>query len=119
MVTILLFAILAYFLYSLAQAILSPNLQNPDNLFFLGLMALFGLVVGLLSVNQFRRRMALAASMAAPTVMSVVLCSNCGFKIVRSFTAGDYIPKETGGCQQCNIGKMHIDLIYAEEQKKK
>jgi hypothetical protein len=51
-------------------------------------------------------------------VLSVVLCANCGFKVVRTFSAGDYVAKEVGKCQQCQ-GAMRVDAIYAEEQKSK
>ena len=52
----------------------------------------------------------------AAKVLSVVICANCGFKVVRTFSTGDLLPKEVGQCQQCK-GTMRVDVIYAEEPK--
>ncbi len=110
--------IIAYSLWAIYTAM---NQYDPNNLsafYVYGLMGMFGLGLGLFSLTQLRRRMASPTGMLPPRVVSVVLCSNCGFKVVRSFAAGDFVPKEVGECQQCNTGRMHIDVIYAEEQKK-
>jgi hypothetical protein len=66
---------------------------------------------------QMRRRMLLLQSLAVK-VLSIILCANCGFKVVRAFTQGDFVYKEVGNCQQCK-GTMRIDSIYAEEPPKK
>jgi len=54
----------------------------------------------------------------AAKVLSVVVCANCGFKVVRTFSVGDYVAKEVGQCQQCK-GNMRVDTIYAEDLKPK
>jgi len=84
--------------------------------FVYGVMASVGMVLAISSITQMRRRMAVFQNLAT-RVLSVVLCANCGFKVVRVFSAGDYITKEVGQCQQCK-GSMRVDSIYAEELKK-
>lgn len=84
--------------------------------FVYGVMASVGMVLAISSITQMRRRMVVFQSLAA-RVLSVVLCVNCGFKVVRIFSVGDYITKEVGQCQQCK-GSMRVDSIYAEEPKK-
>ena len=82
-----------------------------------GGMAVLGTVAALSSITQMRRRMVVLQNLATK-VLSVVLCASCGFKVVRTFSPGDYVPKEVGQCQQCK-GPMRVDMIYAEEQKSK
>ena len=64
-----------------------------------------------------RRRM-VALQTLATKVLTVVVCANCGFKVMRTFVSGDYVPKEVGQCQQCK-GSMKVDTIYAEQPIKK
>jgi hypothetical protein len=66
---------------------------------------------------QMRRRILLLQSLAVK-VLSVILCANCGFKVVRAFAEGDFVYKEVGECQQCK-GTMRVDSIYLEEPSKK
>jgi hypothetical protein len=82
-----------------------------------GIMASVGTVLALSSITQMRRKMIVLQTLAT-RVLSAIVCANCGFKVVRAFTVGDYVPKEVGQCQQCK-GSMRVDLIYAEEPKGK
>ncbi len=82
-----------------------------------GIMASVGTVLALSSITQMRRRM-VALQTLATKVLSTIVCANCGFKVIRAFTVGDYVPKEVGQCQQCK-GSMRVDLIYAEDSKDK
>jgi thiol:disulfide interchange protein len=82
-----------------------------------GIMASVGTVLAISSITQMRRRMVSLQHLAI-RVLSVVLCGSCGFKVVRTFSPGDFITKEVGQCQQCK-GPMRVDLIYSEEPKAK
>ena len=84
--------------------------------FAYGIAATVGTALGLSTVTQMRRKMVAFQNMAA-RVLSVVICASCGFKVVRSFSVGDFVPKEVGQCQQCK-GSMRVDSIYSEEPKK-
>jgi ribosomal protein L32 len=99
------------------QALDAYQTGNFPQFFVYGIMASVGTVLALSSITQMRRRMMAFKTMALK-VLSVVVCANCGFKVVRTFTSGDYIPKEVGQCQQCH-GTMRVDTIYAEEPAKK
>jgi len=108
--------ILGISMWAMIQALnYYTNGQFPQ-FFVYGVMASIGMVLSISSITQMRRRMALLQTLAAK-VLSVVLCANCGFKVVRTFSAGDYVTKEVGQCQQCK-GTMRVDTIYAEEPKK-
>jgi len=82
-----------------------------------GIMASVGTVLSISSITQMRRRM-VALKTLAIKVLTTVVCANCGFKVMRSFVTGDYVPKEVGQCQQCK-GSMKVDTIYAEQPAKK
>ena len=82
-----------------------------------GIMASVGTVLSVSSITQMRRRM-VALQTLAIKVLTIVVCANCGFKVMRSFVPGDYVPKEVGQCQQCK-GSMKVDSIYAEQPAKK
>ncbi len=85
--------------------------------FVYGIMASVGTVLAISSITQMRRRMVVLQHIAAK-VLSAVICANCGYKVVRVFSAGDYVMKEVGQCQQCK-GSMRVDSIYAEDTKPK
>jgi hypothetical protein len=110
--------IIGYSLWAIYQAMNLYDANNMSSFYVYGFMGILGLVLGLFSLAQLRRRMQPPPGGIAPKVTSVVLCSNCGFKVVRSFATGDFIRKEAGKCQQCTAGTMYIDSIYAEETKK-
>lgn len=109
--------ILAISMWAMVQALDAYETGNFPQFFVYGVMASVGTVLALSSITQMRRRMAAFKTLALK-VLSVVVCANCGFKVVRTFTSGDYIPKEVGQCQQCK-GTMRVDTIYAEEPAKK
>jgi glucan phosphoethanolaminetransferase (alkaline phosphatase superfamily) len=109
--------ILGISMWAMLQALDAYETGNFPQFFVYGIMASVGTVLALSSITQMRRRMAAFKTLALK-VLSVVVCANCGFKVVRTFTSGDYIPKEVGQCQQCQ-GTMRVDTIYAEEPAKK
>ena len=82
-----------------------------------GIMASVGTVLSVSSITQMRRRMVQLQTLATK-VLTTVVCANCGFKVMRTFVTGDYVPKEVGQCQQCK-GSMKVDSIYAEQPAKK
>ncbi len=109
--------ILGISMWALIRALSYYDTGDYPQFFVYGIMASVGTVLALSSITQMRRRMVVLQHIAA-NVLSVVLCSSCGFKVVRTFSQGDFIPKEVGQCQQCK-GAMRVDSIYAEEQKSK
>ena len=109
--------ILGISMYAMIKALTAYDAGEYTQFFVYGIMASVGTVLALSSITQMRRRMAVLHSLAT-RVLSTVLCSNCGFKVMRSFSAGDFVTKEVGQCQQCQ-GKMRVDTIYAEEAKTK
>jgi glucan phosphoethanolaminetransferase (alkaline phosphatase superfamily) len=109
--------ILGISMWAMVQALNYYNSGDFPSFFVYGIMAAVGTVLALSSITQMRRRMVVLQHLAA-RVLSVVLCGSCGFKVVRTFTPGDFIPKEVGKCQHCQ-GTMRVDSIYAEEQKSK
>ncbi len=109
--------ILGISMWAMIRAMSYYDAGDYPSFFVYGIMAAVGTVLALSSITQMRRRMVTLQHLAA-RVLSVVLCGSCGFKVVRTFSPGDYIPKEVGKCQQCQ-GPMRVDSIYAEEQKSK
>lgn len=109
--------ILAISMWAMIQALDYYNAGQFPQFFVYGIMATVGTVLAISSITQMRRRMVVLQHIAAK-VLSVVLCANCGFKVVRTFSAGDYVTKEVGQCQQCK-GSMRVDTIYAEDIKPK
>ena len=109
--------ILGISMYAMIKALTAYDAGEYTHFFVYGVMASVGTVLALSSITQMRRRMAVLHSLAT-RVLSTVLCSNCGFKVIRSFSSGDFVTKEVGQCQQCQ-GKMRVDTIYAEEAKSK
>lgn len=109
--------ILAISMWAMVKALsYYENGQFPE-FFVYGIMASVGTVLAISSITQMRRRMVVLQTLAAK-VLSVVVCANCGFKVVRAFGVGDYVAKDVGQCQQCK-GNMRVDVIYAEETKPK
>jgi len=109
--------ILAISLWAMIQALDYYDKGEFPQFIVYGIMASVGTVLSLSSITQMRRRMVALQTLAA-RVLSAVVCANCGFKVVRTFIVGDYVPKEVGQCQQCK-GSMRVDAIYAEEPKGK
>lgn len=109
--------ILGISIWAMLQALDFYQKGDFPQFFVYGIMATVGTVLALSSITQMRRRMTMLQSMAA-RVLSIIVCANCGFKVVRTFNTGDYVPKEVGQCQQCK-GSMKVDSIYADEPKQK
>jgi len=107
--------ILAISLWAMIQALDYYDRGEFPQFIVYGIMAAVGTVLSLSSITQMRRRM-VALQTLAVRVLSSVVCANCGFKVLRTFIVGDYVPKEVGQCQQCK-GSMRVDAIYAEEPK--
>jgi hypothetical protein len=109
--------ILGISMWAMIRALSYYDAGDYPQFFVYGVMASVGTVLALSSISQMRRRMVVLQHVAS-RVLSVVLCASCGFKVVRTFSQGDYVTKEVGKCQQCQ-GSMRVDAIYAEEQKPK
>jgi hypothetical protein len=109
--------ILAISMWAMVQALSYYEAGQFPQFFVYGIMASVGTVLAISSITQMRRRMVVLQTLAAK-VLSVVVCANCGFKVVRTFSVGDYVAKEVGQCQQCK-GNMRVDTIYAEDLKPK
>lgn len=109
--------ILAISMWAMIQALAYYEAGQFPQFFVYGIMASVGTVLAISSITQMRRRMVVLQSLAAK-VLSQVVCANCGFKVLRTFSVGDYVTKDVGQCQQCK-GTMRVDSIYAEETKPK
>jgi hypothetical protein len=109
--------ILGISMWAMITALNYYNAGDFASFLVYGIMASVGTVLAISSITQMRRKMVSLQHIAA-RVLSVVLCSGCGFKVVRTFSSGDFVTKEVGQCQQCK-GPMRVDLIYADEQKPK
>src|SRR5512136_2478501 len=82
--------ILGISMYAMIRALTAYDSGQYADFFVYGVMASVGTVLALSSITQMRRRMSVLHSLAT-RVLSTVLCANCGFKVVRGFTAGDYV----------------------------
>ena len=109
--------ILAWAVWAMYNAFNFQQQGNTESFYFYAAASSVAIVLAVSSIMQMRRRIQLLQSLAVK-VLSVVLCANCGFKVVRGFADGDFVYKEVGKCQQCS-GTMRVDSIYAEEPAKK
>ncbi len=109
--------ILAISLWAMVQALGYYQQGELAQFLVYGIMASVGTVLSISSITQMRRRM-VALKTLATKVLTTVVCANCGFKVMRTFVTGDYVPKEVGQCQQCK-GSMKVDTIYSEQPAKK
>jgi len=109
--------ILAWAVWAMYSAFNFQQQGNMESFYFYAAASSVAIVLAVSSIMQMRRRVLMLRSLAVK-VLSVVLCANCGFKVVRTFSGGDFVYKEVGKCQQCN-GTMRVDSIYAEEPAKK
>ena len=104
-----------YSIYLIFSAFENLQKGNTEEFSYNLIIGVIGIVLATTSIFLLRKR----ASMTKPPpkVLTVINCSNCGFKLVRQFQEGDYVNKEVGDCQQCK-GKMNITAIYAESEQK-
>ncbi len=109
--------ILAISMWAMIQALGYYQQGQVPQFLVYGIMASVGTVLSVSSITQMRRRMVQLQTLATK-VLTTVVCANCGFKVMRTFVTGDYVPKEVGQCQQCK-GSMKVDSIYAEQPAKK
>ena len=109
--------ILAWAVWAMYNAFNFQQQGNTESFYFYAAASSVAIVLAVSSIMQMRRRILLLQSLAVK-VLSVVLCANCGFKVVRAFAEGDFVYKEVGKCQQCS-GTMRVDSIYSEEPSKK
>jgi len=109
--------ILGWAVWAMYSAFNFQQEGNMESFYFYAIASSIAIVLAVSSIMQMRRRIALLQS-AATKVLSVVLCGNCGFKVMRAFAEGDFVYKEVGKCQQCS-GTMRVESIYAEEPPKK
>jgi len=109
--------ILAISLWAMVQALGYYEQGQFPQFFVYGIMASVGTVLSVSSITQMRRRMIVLQTIATK-VLTAVVCANCGFKVMRTFVTGDFVPKAVGQCQQCK-GTMKVDSIFAEQPAKK
>lgn len=109
--------ILLLSMWAMLQAMTYYQAGQTTQFIVWGLMAAFGIVLSVSSITNMRRRMVFIQHVAAK-VLSQVVCASCGFKVLRTFSVGDYVTKEVGQCQQCK-GSMRVDMIYADDVKPK
>jgi len=109
--------ILAISMFAMVQALNNYQAGQYTQFIVYGLMASVGTVLAISSITRMRQRMVYLQHIAAK-VLSQVICASCGFKVIRTFSTGDYVSKEVGQCQQCK-GSMRVDVIYAEDVKPK
>lgn len=109
--------ILAWAVWALYSAFNFQQQGNMESFYFYAIASSVAIVLAASSLMQMRRRIQILRRIATK-VLSVILCANCGFKVVRVFSEGDFVYKEVGKCQQCS-GTMRIDSIYVEEPAKK
>lgn len=109
--------ILAFSMWAMVQALADYEQGKFTEFFVYGITASVGTVLAVSSITKMRRQMIVLQNLAIK-VLSIVVCANCGFKVVRTFSAGDYVAKDVGQCQQCK-GSMRVDAIYSEETKPK
>jgi hypothetical protein len=110
-------AVLLFSGYLMLQAMTYSQNGNLLQAGIYGVAGAIGIALSVSSITNLRRRMVVLQHVAAK-VLSQILCAGCGFKVLRSFSTGDYVTKEVGQCQQCK-GSMRVDLIYAEDIKPK
>jgi hypothetical protein len=108
--------ILVWAVWAMYSAFNFQQQGNMESFYFYAVAGSVAIVLAVSSIMQMRRRMVLQSMVTK--VLSVVLCANCGFKVVRGFGEGDFVYKEVGKCQQCS-GPMRVESIYAEEPPRK
>jgi uncharacterized SAM-dependent methyltransferase len=104
-------------MWAMIQALNYYEAGQFPQFFVYGIMASVGTVLAISSITQMRRRMVVLQHLAVK-VLSQVICANCGFKVLRTFSTGDYVMKDVGQCQQCK-GAMRVDTIYSDDTKPK
>jgi len=109
--------ILVWAIWAMYTAFNFQQEGNMESFYFYAIASSVAIVLAVSSIMQMRRRIVMLQRLATK-VLSVVLCGNCGFKVVRAFADGDFVYKEVGMCQQCS-GTMRVESIYAEEPAKK
>lgn len=109
--------ILVWAIWAMYTAFNFQQEGNIESFYFYAIASSVAIVLAVSSIMQMRRRIVMLQRLATK-VLSVVLCANCGFKVVRAFADGDFVYKEVGKCQQCS-GTMRVETIYAEEPAKK
>ena len=109
--------ILVWAIWAMYTAFNFQQEGNMESFYFYAIASSVAIVLAVSSIMQMRRRIVMLQRLATK-VLLVVLCGNCGFKVVRAFADGDFVYKEVGQCQQCS-GTMRVESIYAEEPAKK
>src|SRR3989304_6071498 len=93
--------ILAWAAWAMYNAFNYQQQGNMESFYFYAAASSVAIVLAVSSIMQMRRRIQMLQSLAIK-VLSVILCANCGFKVVRVFGEGDFVYKEVGKCQQCS-----------------
>ncbi len=124
MVLVVSLALFMIAIYTFNQGL--NSLQSPGNdpagaqanaILYLSITVVaFALVA--LTVLRVRRGYS-ASGVLSPKVLSVVRCTQCSFKQIKSFSMGDYVFKAEGRCSQCGNTSLFINGIYAEDLRKR
>jgi DNA-directed RNA polymerase subunit RPC12/RpoP len=115
LVAVFSFIILAYSAWIITTALRTRSEEGGGNFYVNMMIGVLGLILALSSLSRLRGRIALMER-ELKKVRTVVVCLKCQMKMLRDFTAGDYVNKEVGECQQCG-GRMIISSIYQEDEK--
>jgi hypothetical protein len=95
---------------------LAPNSDVTGSLVYLSV----GVVsIGLVGMTILRVRRGSSMAGIPLKVLSVVRCSQCSFKQIKSFAMGDYVFKTEGRCSQCGNESLFINGIYAEDLRRR
>jgi cell division protein FtsW (lipid II flippase) len=108
--------VLAWSLWAMYSAASFYQQGKIESFYFYIVASAVAVMLAFSSILQMRRRLNLLYLLAT-RVLTIVVCTSCGFKVIRTFTAGDYIHKEVGTCEQCK-GPMRINAIYREEKRR-
>lgn len=115
LVAVFSFIILGYSAWIIATAFKTRSEGVGANFYVNMTVGILGLILALSSLSRLRGHIALMER-ELKKVRTVVECIKCQMKMLRDFTAGDYVNKEVGECQQCGA-KMVISSIYQEDGK--
>jgi hypothetical protein len=116
--------LVAIFLFMVAVLSINVGLNmyfapNPDVTGSLVYLSVGVVSIGLVGMTILRVRRASSMAGIPPKVLSVVRCSQCTFKQIKSFAMGDYVFKAEGRCGQCGNESLFINGIYAEDLRRR
>jgi hypothetical protein len=116
--------LVAIFLFMVAVLSINVGLNmyfapTPDVTGSLVYLSVGVISIGLVGMTILRVRRGSSMAGIPPKVLSVVRCSQCTFKQIKSFAMGDYVFKAEGRCAQCGNESLFINGIYAEDLRRR